>query len=75
MRHLTQGSRRELDYRAYLTRSDLVPKAVRFMLETGPSGQISDSTNHIPSHKTDLKQPAAYHSQGCALAEVGTETR
>ena len=35
MRHLTQGSRRELDYRAYLTRLDLVPRAVRFMLETG----------------------------------------
>ena len=32
MHHLTQGSRRELDYRAYLTRPDLVPKAV---LSTG----------------------------------------
>ena len=39
-RHLTQGSRRELDYRAYLTRPDLVPKAVRFMLETGLLSQF-----------------------------------
>ena len=38
--HLTQRSRRELGYRAYLTRPDLVPKAVRFMLEIGLLGQI-----------------------------------
>lgn len=40
MRHLTRGSRRELDYRAYLTRPDLVPKAVQFMLETGLLSQF-----------------------------------
>ena len=39
-RHLTQGSRRELDYRFYLTRPDLAPKAVRFMLQTGLLGQF-----------------------------------
>ena len=40
MRHITQGSMRELDHRAYLTRSDLVPKAVRFKLEMGLLGQF-----------------------------------
>ena len=49
MRHPTQGSRRELDYRAYLTRPDLVPKAVRFMFDRPPR-PVSGSTNHIPSH-------------------------
>jgi len=40
IRHITQGSRRELDYRAHLTRPDLVPKAVRFMRETGLLSQL-----------------------------------
>ena len=57
--HLTQGSRRELDYRAYLTRPDLVPKAVRFMLETGLLGQFQTLPTTYRVTTTDLGQPAA----------------
>jgi len=59
MRHLTEGSRRELDYRAYLTRPDLVPKAVRFMLETGLLGQFQTLPTTYRVTTTDLRQPAA----------------
>ena len=58
MRHLTQGSRRELDYRAYLTRPDLVPKAVRFMLETGLLGQFQTLPTTYQITATERKQPA-----------------
>jgi len=59
MRHLTQGSRRELDYRTYLTRPDLVPKAVRFMLETGLLGQFQTLPTTYRVTTTDTKQLAA----------------
>ena len=59
MRHLTQGSRRELDYRVYLTRPDLVPKAVRFMLDTGLLGQFQNLSTAYRVTTTDLRQPAA----------------
>ena len=59
MRHHTQGSRRELDYRAYLTRPDLIPKAVRFMLETGLLGQFQTLPTTYRVTTTDLRQPAA----------------
>ena len=60
MRHLTQGSRQELDYRAYLTRPDLAPKAVRFMLDTGLLGQFQTlPTTYRVTTTTDLRQPAA----------------
>ena len=59
MRHFTQGSRRELDYRAYLTRSDLVPKAVQFILETGLLDQFQTLPTTYRVTKTDLKQPTA----------------
>ena len=60
MRHLTQGSRRELDYRAYLTRPDLAPKAVRFMFDTGLLGQFQTlPTTYRVTTTTDLRQPAA----------------
>ncbi|ODM23022.1 hypothetical protein SI65_00611 [Aspergillus cristatus] len=53
------GSRRELDYRAYLTRPDLVLKAVRFMLETGLLGQFQTLPTTYRVTTTDLGQPAA----------------
>ena len=53
MRHLMQGSRRELDYRAYLTRPDLVPKAVRFMLETGLLSQFQTLPTTYRATTTD----------------------
>ena len=58
-RHLTQGSRRELDYRSYLTRPDLAPKAVRFMLETGLLGQFRAIAATYRVMVTDRRQPAA----------------
>ena len=58
-RHLTQGSRRELDYRSYLTRPDLAPKAVRFMLETGLLGQFRAIAATYRVMMTDPRQPAA----------------
>ena len=57
MRHPTQGSRRELDYRAYLP--DLVPKAVRFMLDTGLLSQFQALPTTYRVMTTDLRQPAA----------------
>ena len=59
MRHPIQGSRRELDYRAYLTRPDLVPKAVRLMLETGFLGQFQTLPTTYRVTAMDIKQPAA----------------
>jgi len=59
MRHLTQGSRQELDYRAYLTRPDLVPKAVRFMFNTGLLGQFQALPTTYRVTTTDTKQLAA----------------
>ena len=58
-RHLTQGSRRELDYQSYLTRPDLAPKAVQFMLETGLLGQFRAIAATYWVMMTDLRQPAA----------------
>ena len=54
-----QGSRQELDHRAYLARSDLVPKAVRFMLETGLLSQFQTLPTTYRFTAIDMKQPAA----------------
>ena len=54
-----KGSRWELDYRAYLTRPDLVPKAVRSMLETGLLGRFQTLPPTYRVTTTDLRQPAA----------------
>ena len=71
-----QGPRWELDYRADLTRPELVTKAAeRFMLETGLLSQFQTLPTTYRVTETDRKQPAAQRSQGYALAEVGTETR
>ena len=58
-RHLTQESWRELDYRAYLARPDLVLKAVRFMLETGLLSQFQALPTTYQVTTMDTKQPAA----------------
>lgn len=59
MRYLTQGSRRELDHRAYLIRPGLVPKAVRFMFDTGLLGQFQALPTTYRVTTTDTKQLAA----------------
>ena len=61
-RHLTQGSRRELDYQAHLTRPDLAPKAVRFMLETGLLGQFR--TQAATYRVTVSSKPAGLRGPG-----------
>ena len=75
-RHLTQGSRRELDYRFYLTRPDLAPKAVRFMLQTGLLGQFRAIVATYRVMITDPRQTSCpVQLRGHTLASVGMETR
>ena len=59
MRHLTQGSRRELDYRTYLTWPDLVLRAVCFMLEKDLLSQFQALPTTYQVTTMDTKQPAA----------------